>query len=236
MVADLHIHTALSPCAEDDMTPNNIVNMAALCGIDCIAVTDHSSCKNCGALIAAARLADSPLCVIPGMELTTSEEIHVICLFPDIESAMSFDRTVEAALPDIQNRPQIFGRQLLMNEYDEIIGEFPKLLLSASQIDVYSAVKVVGALGGIAYPAHIDRDSFSILSNLGMIPEDLDISVAELSAGADRLNFSLPYRIITASDAHRLSSISEESVQVLDVRNPTPKKVIDFLKAKQAGF
>ena len=126
---DLHIHTCLSPCGDDDMTPANIVGMSALKGLNVIAITDHNSCKNCAAAMALAK--EYNITVIPGMELTTQEEVHVVCLFPTLEEAMAFDHYVEEHLLPIPNRPETFGKQQIMNENDEITGEDPILLISA---------------------------------------------------------------------------------------------------------
>ena len=120
---DLHTHSALSPCGDNDMTVNNMVNMAVLNGIRYLAVTDHNSCKNCPAAMKVAEAL--PITVIPGMELCTSEEVHVVCLFPTLESAMDFDKVVHDALPPIQNRPEIFGEQRVLNELDEPVGAEP---------------------------------------------------------------------------------------------------------------
>ena len=118
---DLHIHSCLSPCGDDDMTPANLVGMAAVKGLDVIALTDHNSCRNC-----AAAMRHGEICgvtVIPGMELTTSEEVHVVCLFPSLENAMSFDQFVYERILPIQNRPDIFGRQQILDEQDQVTGE-----------------------------------------------------------------------------------------------------------------
>ena len=118
---DLHIHSCLSPCGDNDMTPNNIVNMAILNGLVVIALTDHNSCKNCPAFLEAAQR--SGILAIPGMELCTSEEIHVVCLFPELRQAMAFDREVYQYVPPIQNDPRIFGEQLILDGEDRQIGQ-----------------------------------------------------------------------------------------------------------------
>ena len=125
---DLHIHSSLSPCGDNDMTPNNIVNMAKLNELDIIAITDHNSCKNCAAAIKVGN--EVGVTVVPGMELTTSEDIHVVCLFPDLESAEAFDNYVCERLMKFPNEADIFGHQYIMDENDEIIDELDMLLLS----------------------------------------------------------------------------------------------------------
>ena len=117
---DLHIHSCLSPCGDDDMTPANLVGMAAVKGLDVIALTDHNTCKNCPA--AMHHGAEYGVTVIPGMELTTEEEIHVICLFPSLQDALSFDALIGSKLMPFPNREDIFGKQQIMNEKDEVTG------------------------------------------------------------------------------------------------------------------
>ncbi len=145
---DLHIHSALSPCGDNDMTPNNIVNMALLKGLDIIAVTDHNTCGNCAAVMAAA---GENILVIPAMELETSEEVHIVCYFPTLESAKKLEEEVVKRSSFIENRAEIFGKQLYMNELDEVIGEETRLLVTATALDIYEAVSLTRKLGGVRY-------------------------------------------------------------------------------------
>ena len=129
---DLHIHSCLSPCGDDDMTPGNIVGMAAVKGLDVIAVTDHNSCKNCPAV---QKLAEAyGVLAIPGMEINTSEEVHAVCLFPRLDQAMDFDAYVYDRLMKFPNREAVFGKQQICNEEDEVIGTEPNLLISSVDI------------------------------------------------------------------------------------------------------
>ncbi len=206
---DLHIHSALSPCGDIDMTPNNIVNMSIIKGLDIIAVTDHNSCGNVRAVMEAA---GDNLLVVPGMEVETSEEVHVVCLFPNIESAEEMENIIRESSDFVKNRPEIFGCQYYMNAQDEIVGEEENLLVSASGLDIYQVVEITTKLGGVAIPAHIDRASYSVLSNLGFIPPDLNVTAVEItSASRDIMaeNYS-EYFILTSSDAHYLGDISEK--------------------------
>ncbi|MDR1703142.1 MAG: PHP domain-containing protein, partial [Clostridiales bacterium] len=130
LLCDLHNHTALSPCAENDMTPNNIVNMAMLCELDAIAITDHNSAGNALAVIKAAEAIGAPLIVVPGMEAESSEEVHTVCLFPDMDKLTAFNEWISAGMPKIKNKPGIFGEQYIMDENDEIVGEHKPLLLT----------------------------------------------------------------------------------------------------------
>ncbi len=211
---DLHIHTALSPCADDDMTPNNIVNMSILKGLDVIAVTDHNSCRNVRACLSCAE--NRQLLVIPGMEVETAEEIHVICLFPDIDRALEMQKLIYSRLPDIRNKEAVFGNQLVLNQNDEVLYMEDRLLLTSAAISINEVFDVVcRRLKGLAIPAHIDRQANSLLSSFGVIPEDINISCVEISDRAKELvltekhsklkNFTKIY----SSDAHYLGNISE---------------------------
>jgi PHP family Zn ribbon phosphoesterase len=205
---DLHIHSALSPCGDEDMTPNNIVNMAKLLGLDIIAVTDHNSAGN---IRAVKKAAENKIKVVPGIEVTTAEEVHTLCYFSDVEAAEDMGDFLEKHLQKIKNRPEIFGRQLLMDEDDSIIGEKDTLLISAVDLDIYTVQKEVKKRGGIFVPAHIDKSSYSILSNLGFFPPDLDIDGIEITKNSlDKYKPDYDkYDIISNSDAHFLGDISE---------------------------
>lgn len=215
---DLHIHSALSPCADNEMTPNNIVNMAAIKELDVIAVTDHNSCKNALACIKAAENAGLDLIVIAGMEVETAEEIHVVCLFPTLSAAAAFDDFVTQNMPDIKNKAEIFGEQLIMDELDDITGTVDNMLITATKLDLHTVVSKARELSGVAIPAHIDRSSYSVLSSLGFIPPDLKIDLVEISKAANGSEFmegkkrflSGCDRFLVSSDAHRLEDISEK--------------------------
>lgn len=210
---DFHIHSALSPCGDGDMTPNNIVNMALLKGLDIIAVTDHNSCSNLPAVMEAAR--ENGLMVIPGMEVQTKEEVHILCLFKRMEGAMKFAEIVYNSLPDIKNNEEIFGLQLVFNRHDEIISKEDKLLLSSTVLSVDDVFVLVRGLGGICIPAHVDRQGFSIITNLGFIPPNLKVKTIEISknctpsAVLKKYPFLNKFNYIISSDAHYLQDISE---------------------------
>ena len=133
-LTDLHIHSCLSPCGDDDMTPGNIAGMAVLNGLQIVALTDHNTAKNCPAFFQAAK--GYGLMPIAGLELTTSEDIHAVCLFRTLADALDFDRFVEERRFPIKNKPAIFGRQLLIGDDDEIVGEEEILLINAVNIYV----------------------------------------------------------------------------------------------------
>ncbi len=211
---DLHIHTALSPCANDDMTPNNIVNMALLSGLEVIAITDHNTTANCAAVQKAAM--DTQLTVICGMELCTSEEVHTVCLLPDIQSAWYFDRYVASKSMDLINRPDIFGRQLLMDEQDNIIGEEQRMLSTAANISITDLHHIINHYGGVAFPAHIDRPSNGIITMLGAVPEDCYFGAVEIKQMQDFMekrgatDILARYNTLSSSDAHWLEAIKED--------------------------
>lgn len=209
---DLHIHSCLSPCADDDMTPANIAGMASLAGLQLLALTDHNSCGNCGPFMKACRRYG--IVPVPGMELTTAEEIHLVCLFPELEPAMAFDREVRAHLMPVRNRKEVFGNQLLMNEEDELLGEEELLLISATDLPLEDAYALVLRYGGAAYPAHIDRDANGIIAILGTVPPEPAFPAVELRDRANRETYTGRYGlanrlIVCSSDSHNLWTIGD---------------------------
>lgn len=207
---DFHIHTAASPCADEHMSPNNIINMAMINDLQAIAITDHHTCANCEVIMELG--ARNNLLVIPGMEIECSEEFHCIALFKDIETAVHIEKYVTSHMPDIKNRRDIFGNQYILNDKDEIVGEIERLLLTATTLSSLELFQEVRSVGGIIYPAHIDRQSYSIISNLGFIPEELDIHTIEISKTAHLKNYQEQYKqftIMQSSDAHYLENILE---------------------------
>ena len=224
---DLHIHSALSPCGDNDMTPNNIVNMSIIKGLDVIAIADHDSAGN---VRAAMEVAGDNILIVPAMEVTTSEEVHVLCYFPDIDSAEDMSNFIHSHLPDIKNRTDIFGNQYYMNSEDEVIREEEKLLVSATDLRIYDVAEEAKKRGGIMVPAHIDRDSYSVLANLGFMPPDLITGAVEITdKNRERLSPEYEkYAIITDSDAHYLENISEPKHQ-LDILNKNAREIVGFL-------
>ena len=216
---DLHIHSCLSPCADDDMTPNNIAGMAALKGLQIVALTDHNSAKNCPAFFAACKRQG--IIAVAGMELSTAEDVHLVCLFESLEDAMRFDGEIEKHLMNIKNRPEIFGNQLVLDGEDEIIGEEQKLLISATDLSMGEAVELARKYGAHVHPAHVDRESNGIISVLGDIPGDYGFDCFELNdrESLERINGEYPIskgmKYVVSSDAHHLWDISEADNSVL---------------------
>lgn len=223
---DLHIHSCLSPCGDDQSTPGNLAGMLKLAGIDAVALTDHNTCGNCRPFIKHAE--GYGLVALPGMELTTSEEVHVVCLFEDIENAGGFSREVYKSLPPIPNKPEIFGPQVLRGEDDEAAGFEEKLLISATRIGIYDVAAMAGEYGGVAFPAHIDRPGFSLLANLGLWDDAMGFMFYEKTRGADPS--ALPARpFLINSDAHRLEDIPDAAYS-LEAEERSAKGVLDALR------
>ena len=219
---DLHVHSCLSPCGDDDNTPNNIVGMAKLCGIDILALTDHNSAKNCPAFFEACKKYG--IIPVSGMELTTSEDIHVVCLFEDLDMALAFDRFVESNRMKIKNKPEIFGNQLILNGEDMPIGNVEDLLINATNISITEVSAVVESYGGVCYPAHIDRESNGIIAILGTIPEECNFNCFELNDAQSADTYAFLYgiskdRFIVSSDAHYLTDMRDaENFMLFDDR------------------
>lgn len=211
---DFHIHSCLSPCGDDDMTPNNICGMAVLGGLNIIALTDHNSSKNCPAFFEAAKRYG--IIPVPGMELTTSEDIHIVCLFEELDDAMSFDEYVETRRVLIENRADIFGNQFILSGEDEKIGEEKYLLINATNISLEEVPALVRKYGGVCYPAHIDREANGIIATLGTFPQEPHFDYAEFNDSENQKDYTEKYpvlegkRFLVSSDAHYLWHMREK--------------------------
>ena len=211
---DFHIHSCLSPCADNDMTPANIAGMATVAGLNIVALTDHNSARNCPAFFAAAKRQG--IIPVAGMELTTAEDIHVVCLFEHLEDALRFNDAVDGQRIPIANRPDIFGDQLLMDENDEPVGIEENLLTNATQIPIEAVPALVAEHNGICFPAHIDREANGIIAVLGTFPEELPFTCAELHDMDSREAFCENFpalkskRFLAGSDAHYLWDIPDK--------------------------
>lgn len=206
---DLHIHSCLSPCGDDDSTPNSIAGMGELNGLNIMALTDHNTCKNCPYFFEAA--ANHGILAVAGMELTTAEEIHVVCLFETLENALAFEKELEPLRFLIENRTDIFGNQLVCDSEDHVLSTEKYLLSNATMLSFDDVPKLVKKYGGVCYPAHIDRDSNSVTAILGGLPQDSGFKFAELhdKSKADRFK-DINCEFIVSSDAHYLWDISEK--------------------------
>ncbi len=166
---DLHLHSCLSPCGDDGMTPATAAGMAKLAGLEVAALTDHNTVRNCPAFFKAC--AAYGIGALAGMELTTAEDIHLVCLFRDCAAAEVFETALAPYRVHIRNRPEFFGRQLVTDENDAVLYEEPDLLPNAMQLPLEEAFALTQNCGGVCYPAHIDRESNGILAVLGTFPE-----------------------------------------------------------------
>lgn len=231
---DFHIHSCLSPCGDSEMTPNNLVNMAQLAGLSAIALTDHNTCGNCAAAASVAK--EIGITFLPGMELCTAEEAHVVCLFPSVEAAERFEQHVAPLLPPIPNRPDIFGDQLLCDAEDRVIGTRDILLTTASSISVDSVAALARSFGGVAFPAHIDRPSYSVTASLGDLPP-LGFAAVEITASGDVETLKTQYPeiqgkpLLQNSDAHRLEDI-QDAGPFLELPDAAPETILAALRGE----
>ena len=177
-MVDTHIHTCLSPCAELDMHPSAIVDAAIRAGLDSIAVCDHNSAENAAAVQRAGNAAG--LAVIPGMEITSSEEVHILGLLPDIAAAMELQSKVYRSLPG-RNDESAFGMQVIANEFAEVLGFKEHLLSGATTLNLDRVVAAIHDVDGLAIASHVDREGFGIIGQLGFIPPGLPLDAIEVS-------------------------------------------------------
>ncbi|MBQ9414068.1 MAG: PHP domain-containing protein [Clostridia bacterium] len=211
---DLHLHSCLSPCADNDMTPNNIAGMGKLSGLQIMAVTDHNSAKNCPAFFEAA--ARQGIVPVAGMELTTAEDIHVVCLFETVEAAMAFDADLQPRRMLIENRVNIFGDQIIVDGDDNEIGRDPHFLSNATSVTYDESLSLVTKYQGVCYPAHIDRQANGVIAVLGAFPETPPFRCAEVRDPAkfDELREKYPILrdklLLSSSDAHYLWDIRDK--------------------------
>ena len=196
------------------MTPNNIAGMAALAGLQIVALTDHNTCKNCPAFYEAAKR--NGLIPVAGMELTTAEDVHLLCLFETLEAAMAFDAAVDAHRVRIENRTDIFGEQWILDGQDEVIGSDPFLLSNATDLTIEQGTALCRDMGGVCWPAHIDREANGVIAVLGVFPDEPAYTCAEFHDSANQAEYLRRYPnlrdklLITSSDAHYLWQIRDK--------------------------
>ncbi|MDA8126395.1 MAG: histidinol-phosphatase [Deltaproteobacteria bacterium] len=209
---DLHIHTCLSPCAELELYPSALVRKAVAEKLDVIAICDHNASENCPYVMRAA--AGTALTVLPGMEITSREEVHLLALFDALPPLRQLQKIIYAHLPG-DNDEQRFGCQAIVNDRDEVEGFNPRLLIGATELALDDLLLRIHALGGIAIASHIDRESFSVISQLGDVGPDMPFDALEIStmlglAGArKRYPTQMHYPFVTSSDAHRIADIGK---------------------------
>ena len=215
MFYDLHMHSCLSPCADDDMTPNNICNMAVLKGLEMIAVTDHNSCKQLPAIDKVAK--NLPLRLLYGCEIQTQEEVHVLGIFNELGKSQTIQKWLDERMPNIKNDEDYFGHQYVMNENDELIEKEGRLLLVSIDASIEETIQAIHDFGGKVIIAHVLDRQNSITTQLGFIPDGLAYDGLEVKTNEQKLRVleSHPWIIeesthwFVDSDAHRLIDISE---------------------------
>jgi len=227
LLADLHLHTVLSACAEVEMIPPLIVRRARELGLELIAVTDHNAAHNVPAVIEAA--AHSGLTVLPGMEVQSREEVHLICLFDTPDQVLAWQERVWAALPDRENDEEFFGAQFVVDAGGQYLRTEKRLLSVSAALSVEEVVAGVRALGGIVLAAHVDRPANSLLVNLGFVPPGLEIAGVEFSRRVNlaeavrRFPQVAGYGLVVSGDAHRLEEMTARTM--LKVAAPTVAEV-----------
>ena len=209
---DFHVHSCLSPCGDADNTPNNLAGMACLNGVGIMALTDHNTSRNCPAFFAAAKRYG--IVPIAGMELTTAEDIHVVCLFETLEEALAFNDEVDTRRIRIKNREDIFGEQLILDGEDNVIGHEEDLLINATTISLDEAPLIVEKYRGVCYPAHIDRPANGAIEILGDFPHYAGFRLAELHDRENKDAYTKKYglqeiRLLFSSDAHYLDQLRD---------------------------
>jgi hypothetical protein len=215
---DTHIHTCLSPCAGLDMHPAALVSAAVQTGLDSVAVCDHNSAENVAAVERAGRSIG--LAVIPGMEITSEEEVHILGLLPDLEAAMALQSKVYKALPG-RNEENVFGMQVIANEFAEVLGFNDRRLAGSTTLNVNTVVSIIHDVDGLAVASHVDREGFGIIRQLGFIPAGLPLDAIEISPRSSlpqaRLSFAPmgEYSILCASDAHEPKDIGRAATFML---------------------
>ncbi len=232
LACDLHIHSTLSPCGSLEMSPRNIVTYALAAGLDIIAITDHNMTEN--SLYVQELGAGQGLVVLPGMELQTLEEIHLLAIFDDYTTAFDFQGAIYGLLPEVQNDPEFFGDQVVVDEGDTIVRSETRLLLNSALISVEDAVSWIKARDGLAIPSHVDSQTNSIIGQLGFVPEHIPFDALEVRhmETVESLTSFVMVRdvpFVTFSDAHYLKDIGRRRT-TLDIREPSCKGIADALK------
>jgi predicted metal-dependent phosphoesterase TrpH len=227
--ADLHVHTLLSPCAAVEMTPRNIVRHALIAGVDILAITDHNAGDNVAATLQAA--GGTGLAVFPGMEVQTREEVHLLTLFEKMRDFVKWCEFIKIHRSNLQNDEKKFGAQFVVDDQDELIRTEECMLLASTGLSLHEVTEKAASLGGIAIAAHIDRPAFSLLSQLGFIPEDAGLAAVEVSRRTNPeqarekypLIGTLP--VIASSDAHMIDDFVSGPKTMFQMEAPTLSEI-----------
>ncbi len=230
--ADLHVHTVLSPCAEVEMIPPLIVQQALEQNIDLIAITDHNASANVAAVQKAAE--GTELTVLPGMEVQSREDVHLLTLFEDLEQLKAWQAEVDRSLPDQENNPGFFGEQFIVDETGDFVRTEPRLLLTSVSLSIDEIFEQVNALGGMAIPAHVERTSYGLLPTLGLISEKWNLPALEISRHTlpEKAVKTFPalqkYPLIQNGDVHRLNEFI--GTTLFNIESPTLMEIEMALK------
>jgi hypothetical protein len=222
--SDLHVHSVLSPCGDLSMSPRTIVGCARKVGLDVVAVTDHNCARNAPALSQAARAAG--VVALYGLEVRSVEEVDLLTIFDRVEAALEFGAVVYDALPDVPCDPDLFGDQVVVDADEEILESVDKLLISGCSWPLAELAHEARERGGLVIPAHVDRPVDSVISQLGWLPDDLEVDAVELSRFGDETVLSQDHPwlarvpVVRFSDAHRPAEIGYQQTRFL-VAEPT---------------
>ena len=207
--AELHVHTVLSPCAEVEMIPPLIIQSALDLNVNLLAITDHNSTANIPAVMDAA--VNSGITILPGMELQTREEVHLLCIFDKPRQAFALQQLIDPLLPSINNDPEHFGEQFVVDATGDFLRTEPRLLLASVNLGLDDAVLEVHKLGGLAIPAHVDRKAYGLINMLGFFPPEAQFDAVEISrfTSAEKIALLHPgikrFPVIQSGDVHRLN-------------------------------
>ncbi len=227
--ADLHIHSVLSPCGELEMGVSNIVSKAKELGIDIISICDHNTGANLRAF--CSRGEEEGITVIAGMEVQTREEVHCLCFFPGTDDLEGFEEEFNDTLPKINNKPEVFGDQVIIDQNENILGFEERLLLASSSLGISDLVKLVKEYKGQVVPAHIDKKYYSLISNLGFIP-DYDLLGLEIFNYVDKNQLIKEYAeverypLMVSSDAHRLEEMKTSYKTFFYIYEPSFEEIV----------
>ena len=207
---DLHVHTVLSPCADLLMTPGNIIEKALAENIDVLAITDHNSAEN--VKIAMELAKNTSLHIIPAMEVESIEEVHLLCYFQNINLLLDFQKEIYNALPDVENKEEVFGYQLLTDQNDEYKSKVNRLLATAVNLNIQDVIDKVLSRNGLVIPSHIDR-SYGLITNLGFLPPEIELNIMEIGKNSkvsrvkEKFPFLQEHSLIKNSDSHHLNDL-----------------------------
>jgi len=225
LVADLHVHTVLSPCAAGEMTPRNIIMHAEHTGVDIIAITDHNGCDNVSAVLEAAQ--NTKVTVIPGMEVETKEEVHLIALFETIDQLAEWERFIQPYMSGLLNDEKRFGAQFVVDAWDNFVRIKPEMLLTPLSCGIAETATLIKEMGGVCIASHVDRPAYSIISQLGFIPPDVKLDAVEVSRrmnakdAAVRIPAIGNLPVVTASDAHTIADFISGPKTIFAIAKPT---------------